>query len=195
MGNASTTAKGAAALANVKSQANTMLNKLDEPDKKKKVIENPETRRKMNQRHRERDTEWVNRLYFHFDLRFYSTCFHSHLNFWLLWRVWLCCDDKGSKKRKKNAKRIKQRSRKCGQEIKNAKRSVRCSCDTSWHSSNDRLFVSQYIYCLWYHSVGEVTLRHFYNYRLRFKYNLLLQFFLVYSLSLRRSSCEACHCW
>jgi hypothetical protein len=48
--------KGAMSVASAKSKAGSMLNSLDKPDKKKKeYIENPETKREMNQRHKARD--------------------------------------------------------------------------------------------------------------------------------------------
>jgi hypothetical protein len=50
--------KGTMALHSAKKKANSMLNSLDKPGaKKKEVIENPETRREMNQRHKLRDQE------------------------------------------------------------------------------------------------------------------------------------------
>jgi hypothetical protein len=49
--------KGTMALHSAKKKANSMLSSLDKPDKKKEVIENPETRREMNQRHKLRDQE------------------------------------------------------------------------------------------------------------------------------------------
>lgn len=50
--------KGAMALNSAKKKASSMLSSLDsKPDKKKEVIENPETRREMNQRHKLRDQE------------------------------------------------------------------------------------------------------------------------------------------
>jgi len=55
MGNNVASAKGALAFANAKSQADSFLS--GDGDKKKKVIENPETRREMNQRHKDRDME------------------------------------------------------------------------------------------------------------------------------------------
>lgn len=51
--------KGAKALHSAKKTANSMLSSLDsKPDRKKEVIENPETRREMNQRHKLRDQEF-----------------------------------------------------------------------------------------------------------------------------------------
>jgi len=49
--------KGAMAITSVKKKANSMLNGLDKPENKKEVIENPETQREMNQRHKVRDQE------------------------------------------------------------------------------------------------------------------------------------------
>jgi hypothetical protein len=46
------------ALNSAKQKANSILStNFDRPDKKKEVIENPETRREMNQRHKIRDQE------------------------------------------------------------------------------------------------------------------------------------------
>eukprot|EP00979_Chaetoceros_neogracilis_P018034 scaffold10550_cov271-Chaetoceros_neogracile.AAC.13 len=41
--------KGAMAISSVKNKASSMLNGLDKPEKKKEVIENPETMKEMNQ--------------------------------------------------------------------------------------------------------------------------------------------------
>mmetsp|Transcript_19152 Transcript_19152/g.28339 ORF Transcript_19152/g.28339 Transcript_19152/m.28339 type:complete len:82 (-) Transcript_19152:288-533(-) len=54
--------KGAMAFSSVKSKAGSLLNGLDsKPDKRKQVIENPETTREMNQRHKARDEEFRQR--------------------------------------------------------------------------------------------------------------------------------------
>lgn len=54
--------KGAMALNSAKKKASSMLSSLDsKPEKKKEVIENPETRREMNQRHKLRDQEFKKR--------------------------------------------------------------------------------------------------------------------------------------
>mmetsp|Transcript_13875 Transcript_13875/g.26129 ORF Transcript_13875/g.26129 Transcript_13875/m.26129 type:complete len:90 (+) Transcript_13875:256-525(+) len=51
--------KGAMALQSAKKKADSMLSSFDKPSaKKKEVIENPETRREMNQRHKLRDQEF-----------------------------------------------------------------------------------------------------------------------------------------
>ncbi len=58
MGNNVATAKGAMAMSNAKSQADSVLNSITgENKKKKKYMENPETRREMNARHKEREAE------------------------------------------------------------------------------------------------------------------------------------------
>jgi|AntRauTorckE5430_2_1112549.scaffolds.fasta_scaffold33895_2 hypothetical protein len=41
--------KGAMAISSVKNKASSMLSGLDKPEKKKEVIENPETMKEMNQ--------------------------------------------------------------------------------------------------------------------------------------------------
>eukprot|EP00558_Chaetoceros_sp_UNC1202_P010932 CAMPEP_0197246794 /NCGR_PEP_ID=MMETSP1429-20130617/22909_1 /TAXON_ID=49237 /ORGANISM="Chaetoceros sp., Strain UNC1202" /LENGTH=101 /DNA_ID=CAMNT_0042707543 /DNA_START=143 /DNA_END=448 /DNA_ORIENTATION=+ len=59
MGNNASAAKGALAVANAKSQATSVMNSITGDDKKKKKIaENPETKREMNRRHKEREMEF-----------------------------------------------------------------------------------------------------------------------------------------
>ena len=59
MGNDVSAAKGALAMSGAKSQAKSVLGNLTGEDKKKKkkIIENPETKREMNARHKQRELE------------------------------------------------------------------------------------------------------------------------------------------
>ena len=57
MGNDVSAAKGALAMSGAKSQAKSVLGNLTGEDKKKKIIENPDTKREMNARHKQRETE------------------------------------------------------------------------------------------------------------------------------------------
>ena len=57
MGNDVSAAKGALAMSGAKSQAKSVLGNLTGEDKKKKIIENPETKREMNARHKQREME------------------------------------------------------------------------------------------------------------------------------------------
>lgn len=59
MGNASTSAKGALAVASAKNQLSKTFS--GESDGKDHHKENPETRREMNKRHREREMEFKRR--------------------------------------------------------------------------------------------------------------------------------------
>jgi hypothetical protein len=54
--NTSVSAKAALAVQNVKSQANSMINKPDK-NKKRRIIENPETRSEMTMRRQMREKE------------------------------------------------------------------------------------------------------------------------------------------
>eukprot|EP01083_Nonionella_stella_P301862 1037986_1 len=60
MGNDVSAAKGALAMSGAKSQAKSVLGNLTGEDKKKKkkIIENPETKREMNARHKQREMDY-----------------------------------------------------------------------------------------------------------------------------------------
>uniref|UniRef100_A0A7S3PXK4 Uncharacterized protein n=1 Tax=Chaetoceros debilis TaxID=122233 RepID=A0A7S3PXK4_9STRA len=59
MGNDVSAAKGALAMSGAKSQAKSVLGNLTAgEDKKKKIIENPDTKREMNARHKQREIDF-----------------------------------------------------------------------------------------------------------------------------------------